>query len=76
MGRYDEAVKDLGAIVAMDENNVMAIKHLGYIARQKGEFDKSLRWYRMALELESSPKAQTRLQEEISDLEKKVGPTH
>ena len=38
MGRYDEAVKDLGAIVAMDENNVMAIKHLGHISSRKGEF--------------------------------------
>ena len=74
MGRYDEAVKDLGAIVAMDENNVMAIEHLGYMARQKREFDKSLRWYRMALQIESSPKAQTQIQEEISDWEKKLGP--
>ncbi len=73
MGRYDEAVNDLGAMIATDSNNVMALKHLGHISRQKGEFDKAIRWYQMALKIEPSPNVRTRIQDEISELQKKVG---
>jgi tetratricopeptide (TPR) repeat protein len=73
LGRYDDAVKDLGAIIAIDPDNTMALKHLGHISRQKGDLDKSIRWYRMALKSESSHVVKSRIQEEIQELEKKIG---
>jgi tetratricopeptide (TPR) repeat protein len=73
LGRYDDAVKDLGAIVAIYPDNSMALKHLGHISRQKGDFDKSIRWYRMALKTEESQAVKSRIQEEIQELERKMG---
>ena len=72
LGKYDDAIKDLAAIVAQDPNHLMAMKHLGFIYRQKEEPTKAARWYRMALKLEDDQTARKRLAEEIVDLEKKA----
>jgi len=72
LGRYDEAIRDLNDILEQDANQLMAMKHLGFIYRQNGDFPNSLRWYRMALKLEGSDDRRKRLQEEITELERKA----
>jgi tetratricopeptide (TPR) repeat protein len=72
LGRYDDAIKDLTDILAQDPDNLMAIKHLGFIHRQKGEPTKALRWFRMALKLEPSNAGRKRLDEEIANLQIRI----
>ena len=48
----------------------MAMKHMGFIYRQKGEPTKALRWYRMALKVETDESNRNRLNAEILDLER------
>ncbi len=72
LGRYDDAIRDLTDIVAQDPNNLLAIKHLGFVYRQKGEHANALRWFRTAFKLEKNPVGLNRLNEEIVDLERKI----
>ena len=72
LGRYDAALKDLSAIVAQYPNHLMAMKHLGYIHKQKGDHLNALRWYQMALDLEENDARRKRLNEEMSDIKRKA----
>ncbi len=72
LGRYDDAIKDLTDIISQDPENLMAIKHLGFIYRQKDEPSKALRWFRMALKLETNNNGRKRLSDEIAELESRA----
>ncbi len=72
LGRYDDAIKDLGSIIAQEPENLMAMKHLGFIYRQKDEPSQALRWYEMALKLEKDQRHRKLLQEEIQYLQRKA----
>jgi len=70
LGRYDEAIKDLSDILAQEPNNIMAMKHMGFIYRQKREPAQALKWYRMALKIEEDESNKNSLNAEIKDLER------
>ena len=72
LGRYDEAIKDLGSIISQEPNNLMAIKHLGFISRRKGDLSRALSWYKMAVPLENDMAIKKKIQDEIKELERKM----
>jgi tetratricopeptide (TPR) repeat protein len=49
-GQYDEAQKILEAALALDPENLIALRHLGDIARARGEVNTARGWYRRVLD--------------------------
>jgi len=50
MGRYDDAKVAFGTALALDPENMIALRHLGDIARQAGDLESARQWYERVLE--------------------------
>ena len=50
MGRYDDARAEFESALALDPENLIALRHLGDIARQAGDFRLARGWYQRVLE--------------------------
>jgi tetratricopeptide (TPR) repeat protein len=50
MGRYDESKAAFGTALALDPENMIALRHLGDIARQAGDLNTAREWYQRVLE--------------------------
>jgi len=50
MGRYDESKAAFGTALALDPENMIALRHLGDIARQAGDLNTAREWYERVLE--------------------------
>jgi tetratricopeptide (TPR) repeat protein len=50
MGRFDESKAAFGTALALDPENMIALRHLGDIARQAGDFNTAREWYQRVLE--------------------------
>jgi len=51
-GRHPEAVKAFQEALAVDPDNIIALKHLGDIAKYAGDRDAAVVWYRRVIELD------------------------
>ena len=72
LGRYDDAIKDLEAILAQKPGYVPAMKHLGFAYRQKKDPADALKWYKQVRKLEQDKDRSKRLEEEIVELERRA----
>ena len=50
MGRFDESKAAFGTALALDPENMIALRHLGDIARHAGDFNTAREWYQRVLE--------------------------
>ncbi len=50
MGRYEDARAEFESALALDPENLIALRHLGDIARQGGDFRLARGWYQRVLE--------------------------
>src|SRR5262245_2651440 len=50
MGRFDESKAAFGTALALDPENLIALRHLGDIARHAGDFNTAREWYQRVLE--------------------------
>ena len=50
LGRDEEAKRVFETALALDPENLIALRHLGHISRQAGDFDAARSWYQRLLE--------------------------
>jgi tetratricopeptide (TPR) repeat protein len=50
LGRDEEAKRVFEAALSLDPENLIALRHLGHISRQSGDFDAARSWYQRLLE--------------------------
>ncbi len=50
MARYDDSKAAFGTALALDPENLIALRHLGDIARQAGDLNTAREWYQRVLE--------------------------
>lgn len=50
LGRDEEAKRVFETALTLDPENLIALRHLGHIARQAGDFDSARSWYQRLLE--------------------------
>ena len=50
MGRYDDSKAAFGTALALDPENLIALRHLGDIARHAGDLNTAREWYQRVLE--------------------------
>lgn len=50
LGRDEEAKRVFEAALSLDPENLIALRHLGHISRQAGDFDAARSWYQRLLE--------------------------
>ena len=50
MGRFDDSKAAFGSALALDPENLIALRHLGDIAKQAGDLNTAREWYQRVLE--------------------------
>jgi tetratricopeptide (TPR) repeat protein len=50
LGRFDDSKAAFGSALALDPENLIALRHLGDIARQAGDLNTAREWYQRVLE--------------------------